>query len=312
MIARHVRSAAFLLLLALAARAPATASAQESRAVRRTVPMTDMIRRAFAAGTRDSTGAPGPDYWQTRVDYSIDATLDPTTSVLTGTETVTLHNDGDQEMPAIVLRLDQNIFRGESPRAAPSVPSEITEGMVLSDMSVDGEAVDLNPDPSSLRGRRGGPPTVERPTLLGGTSTSATVLLPRPVAAGSTATLEVAWHFKMAGGEGGRGHRMTARWADSLYQATQWFPRVAAFDDLDGWDTELYLGPSEFHHDFGRFDVRLTVPGGWLVGATGVLQNPEEVLTATARERLSHVLESDETRTIVGEDEEGPGRATAA
>jgi hypothetical protein len=305
------RSIVVLTLLAGAASVPGIASAQSTRAVRRTIPMTDMIQRAFAAGTRDSTGAPGRNYWQTRVDYSIDARLEPSTSMLSGTETATIHNDGDQEMPAIVMRLDQNIFRGESPRAYPTVPSENTDGMVIGSMSVDGQEVDLNPDMASLRGRRGGMPSVARPTLVNGTQTSAIIVLPKPIPAKSTVELKVAWRFKMAGGEGGRGHRMTARWADTLYQATQWYPRVAVFDDLNGWDTELYLGPSEFYNNFGRFDVRLNVPAGWLVGATGVLQNPGEVLTSTARERLTHVLDSDATRTIVGADEEGPGKATA-
>lgn len=104
---------------------------------------------------------------------------------------------------------------------------------------------------------------------------------------------------------------MTQRWADTLFQPTQWFPRVAKFDDLRGWDSNVYLGPAEFYNNFGRFDVRIDVPAGWIVSGTGVLQNPEEVLTATARERLSRVLESDETVTIVGADEVGPGKATA-
>jgi hypothetical protein len=291
---------------------PSSASGQSTRAVRRTIPMTDMIRRAFAEGTRDSTGAPGPNYWQTRVDYSIDAALDPTTSTLTGSETATIHNDGPDEMPAIVMRLNQNIFRGDAPRAYPSVPAENTAGMVLTRASVDGQEVDLHPEMRDLRRRRGGMPSVSQPTLLNGTQTVAAILLPKPIPGRSTATLRVEWHYHLPGGPDGRGHRMTARWADSLYQVTQWFPRVAVFDDLNGWDTDLYLGPSEFYHDFGRFDVRLTVPAGWLVGATGVLQNPEEVLTPTVRERLSHVLDSDATRTIVGPDETGPGRATAA
>jgi hypothetical protein len=110
----------------------------------------------------------------------------------------------------------------------------------------------------------------------------------------------------------GSGHRMTMRWGDTLYQPTQWYPRVAVYDDLRGWDTELYLGPSEFYNNFGRFDVRIDVPAGWIVSGTGVLQNPEQVLTSTARERLSRVLSSDEVTMIVGPDEVGPGRATAA
>ncbi|OYV62768.1 MAG: aminopeptidase, partial [Gemmatimonadetes bacterium 21-71-4] len=110
-----------------------------------------------------------------------------------------------------------------------------------------------------------------------------------------------------------RGVRLGA-WGDSLYQVGQWYPRVAVFDDLreGGWDTEPYLGTSEFYNNFGHFDVKLTLPAGWLVGATGVLQNPGEVLTAAERERLSHVLDTDTTLRILGPGEFGPGKATAA
>jgi len=114
------------------------------------------------------------------------------------------------------------------------------------------------------------------------------------------ARVEIAWHTKLPGGPDGRGHRMTQRIGDTLFQPTQWYPRVAKYDDLRGWDTSLYLGPAEFYNNFGRFDVRLDVPGGWIVSGTGVLQNPREVLTDTARERLTHVLESNEVITIVG------------
>ena len=84
------------------------------------------------------------------------------------------------------------------------------------------------------------------------------------------------------------------------------------YDDLRGWDTDPYLGPSEFYNHFGHFDVTIDVPAGWVVGATGVLQNPEQVLTPAVRERLSHVLESDSTRIIVGPADFGPGKATVA
>ena len=105
---------------------------------------------------------------------------------------------------------------------------------------------------------------------------------------------------------------MTQRFDDRLFQPTQWFPRLAKYDDLRGWDTSLYLGPSEFYNNFGRFNVRIDVPAGWIVSGTGVLQNPQDVLTARARERLATVLASDEVITIVGDDEVGPGQATAA
>ncbi len=292
---------------------PAMAVAQASagppdRAVRRDIPLTNAIRRAFEAGTRDSTGLPGASYWQLRTDYSIDARLDPGTQTITGEQTVVIHNTSDQEMSSILLRLDHNIFRATVPRGS-SVPAETTEGMVVTRLSVNDEAVDLDAEPPAFR-RQGQTPSA-RLAAMGMDQTLARITLATPVAPNQTATLEMEWHTKLPGGPGGRGHRMTQRWGDTLFQPTQWFPRVAKFDDLRGWDTNVYLGPAEFYNNFGRFDVRLDVPAGWIVSGTGVLQNPEEVLTATARERLSRVLESDATVTIVGPDEVGPGRATA-
>jgi len=96
------------------------------RAIRRDVPLTNSIRRAYKAGTRDQSGRPGPNYWQLQTDYTIEAKLDPATDTITGTETVTVHNNSPQELTEIVLRLDHNIFRGLVPRGT-SVPAENTE-----------------------------------------------------------------------------------------------------------------------------------------------------------------------------------------
>ncbi|HYN08913.1 MAG TPA: M1 family metallopeptidase [Vicinamibacterales bacterium] len=278
------------------------------RAIRRDVPLTNAIRRAFDAGTRDLSGRPGSNYWQLQTDYTINARLDPATQTITGTETITLHNNSPQPMPEILLRLDHNIYRGLVPRGG-SIPAENTEGMVLTRLSVNGEAVDLAAAPAG-GGRGAG--AARRMSVSGLDQTLARVALGTPVAPRSTAKIEIAWRTKLPGGPNGRGHRMTQRFDDTLFQPTQWFPRVAKYDDLRGWDTNIYLGPAEFYNNFGRFDVRIDVPAGWIVSGTGVLQNPQDVLTAKARERLTHVLESDAVITIVGPDEVGPGQSTAA
>jgi hypothetical protein len=284
------------------AQAPAAAGTRSwqsevPRAIRRDVPLTNAIRRAYDAGTRTPDGRPGPNYWQLQVDYAIRARLDPATHTITGTETVTLHNTSPDALDEIYLRLDHNIFRGLAPRGF-STPAEITEGMVVTALSVNGQVVDLAATTGGL-------------TVSGLDRTLARIALGTPVPARSRATLDIAWHTKLPGGPAGRGHRMTQRWDDTLFQPTQWFPRVAKYDDLRGWDTQPYLGPAEFYNNFGRFDVRIDVPAGWIVSGTGVLQNPEAVLTARARERLARVLDSDEVITIVGPDEVGPGRSTA-
>jgi peptidase M1-like protein len=279
------------------------------RAVRRDIPITNAIRRAYAAGTRDSTGKPGRNYWQLWTEYAINARLDPPSHMLSGRETIVLRNASDSALSSIQMRLDQNILRATVQRGA-SIPSETTDGFTITKLTVNGQPVDVNPPAFGGRGRGGAAPT--QTFLSGGTTTTARINLTSPIAAKASATLDIEWTFKLASGTTGAGHRMTAAWGDSVFQVTQWYPRVAVYDDLRGWDTDPYLGPSEFYNNFGRFDVRLDVPAGWIVGATGVLQNPNEVLTPTARQRLSHVLESDSTRVIVGPNEFGPGNATAA
>jgi hypothetical protein len=290
----------------------AAQTADAPRAIRRDVPMTSAIRRAFEAGTRNRTGRPGQNYWQLQTDYVINARLDPPTHTITGSETITIHNTSPEPLEEIVLRLDHNIYRPLAPRII-SVPAENTDGMVVSRIAVNGEAVDVSAaEPRGGRGGRGrGGDAPGRLAASGLHQTAAMIRLATPIAARSTATLEIAWRTKLPGGPEGRGHRMTQRWDDTLFQPTQWFPRVAKYDDLRGWDTNVYLGPAEFYNNFGRFDVRIDVPGGWIVSGTGVLQNPQEVLTLTARERLSRVLDSDDVITIVGPEEIGPGKATA-
>jgi len=314
----RIRSSVALGLLSAAAAWPARAqtvrpTALPERAVRRDIPMTNAIRRAFAAGTRDSSGRPGRNYAQLRTDYTINASLDPATSRITGRETVVLHNNTADSLPTIVMRLDQNMFLFNVPRAAPWVPSEETDGFAITRITVDGQPVSLTP-PAFGRGGgrgRGAAPAPTENFTAGIRTTRATIYLTRPVPAHGRATLDVEWSHKVPGGPGGVAHRMTQRWGDTLYQPTQWYPRVAVYDDLRGWDPELYLGPSEFYNNFGRFDVSIDVPGGWIVGGTGVLQNPQQVLTAAAREHLTHVLQSDDVTTIVGPGEVGPGAATA-
>ncbi|SIO08017.1 M1 family metallopeptidase [Algoriphagus halophilus] len=274
----------------------------QTRVIRQDVPMTNSIRKAFAEGTRDFSGTPGPNYWQLETDFTIQASLDPSTQTITGSEKILVHNNSKDDLNQIVLRLDHNIFRADVPRGF-STPAEQTEGMIVTRLQVNGDVVDLNAAPS----RRNESPQLR---VSGLTRTVAVITLEEPIKAGMTAELEIDWNTKLPGGPNGRGHRMTQRFDSTLFQPTQWFPRLAKYDDLRGWETNDYLGPAEFFNNFGKFDVSLTVPAGWIVSGTGVLQNPEEVLTPKAIQQLSKVLESDEEITIVGEEERGPGKST--
>ncbi len=308
---KNLRLAAALLLIPVGAQAQAAPGAPE-RAIRRDIPLTNMIRRAMTAGTRDSTGRPGRNYWQLWADYRIDARLDPATSRVTGRETIVVKNNSDSAWRTITMRLDQNIYAANVPKAE-TMP-EITDGMRVTKLSVNGQAADLIEGGGGCLGafRQGAPPaplTAPRATGMG--LTSACIGLPTPVPAHGSVTLDVEWNFKVPRVEGQRGLRM-GTWGDTLYQVAQWYPRVAVYDDLRGWDTDPYLGPTEFYNNYGRFDVKIDVPAGWIVGSSGILQNPQDVLTPPVREKLTHVLESDSTRNIVSAAERGAGVATAA
>src|SRR6267378_4667551 len=179
------------------------------RAVRRDIPATNMIRRAFAAGTRDSTGRPGRNYWQLWTDYRINARLDTVTSRISGHETIVLHNNSDSVLNRIVMRLDQNIFAPNVPRDD-QVP-EITDGMKITKLSVDGQAADLNEGAVGCLGpfRPDGspPPPLQRPRATELGLTSACVGLSKPIPAKASATIEVDWNFKVPGVDAGRGYR---------------------------------------------------------------------------------------------------------
>jgi hypothetical protein len=114
------------------------------------------------------------------------------------------------------------------------------------------------------------------------------VELPRPLAPNLSITFDIAWHFPIPPYGGGRMGRVGSQ----FYELGQWYPRMAVYDDVQGWDTLPFLGAGEFHLEFGDFDVTLTVPAGFQVTATGWLQNPSNVRTPQERARLARAFTS--------------------
>lgn len=267
------------------------AAAWPERAVRRDLPLSPAMKRAYAMGTRDSSGAPGRRYFQQKVDYKIDASLNPATNEIRGRETITLHNTTPDTLKTVVMRLYQNYF---SPRVERNdYITDITDGVTIENLTVNGATISLsNNKQYALRER------------------IATITPPSPILPGATATIETAWHFTMPAVDTTvRGQRM-GRYGNYLYQVAQWYPQIAMYDELRGWDTDQYLGNAEFNNQFGSFDVRITAPGGWLLGATGELKNPEQVYSRRTRDRLRLAMEQDSTVIVVDANERGEG-ATA-
>ena len=171
--------------------------ALQKRAIRRNIPLTNSIQKAYRSGTRDTSGRPGPNYWQLKTDYSINASLNPETQTITGSETIALHNNSADKLDRIVLRLDHNIYRPRVPRGF-SVPAETTEGMVVTRIKINGTEIDLKASPPR-QSNQGQQQKIEKSFVIGLDQTVATVVLAEPIEARSVATIEIDWQYKIAG-----------------------------------------------------------------------------------------------------------------
>jgi hypothetical protein len=276
------------VLLALAASSQARAQAPVGAPPGSTSANSYDPRAAFAPLTmpdpvnryRSASGAPGPDYWQNRADYVIAAKLDPATKTLTGTVTITYTNNSPDALDALWLQLDQNAYRADARSVTSSarVHTQFTDGDVLDKVEIasGGKFVAATYLVSDTRLRVGLP----------------TALPPK----GGKTKLRIAYHYTVPGTFGGR-----TQWVDTkdgaLYEIAQWYPRMAVYDDVRGWDPLPYLG-NEFYLDDGHFDYAVTVPSDMIVAGSGALTNPDEVLTPTEKTRLAAARASDKTVTI--------------
>ncbi|MBB2756773.1 UNVERIFIED_ORG: hypothetical protein GGR68_000871 [Xanthomonas campestris] len=229
---------------------------------------------------RSGSGVPGPLFWQNRADYTLNASIDPATHTLTGEAAIHYTNRSPDTLDVLWLQLDQNIYRADA-RAASSRPSrrtQFTDGMQIASVEIDDG------------GHR-------QPAHFVVDDTRMRVDLPQPLAGqGKALTVHVRYRYTIPGTWGGR-TAVSASKQGEIYEIAQWYPRMAVYDDLRGWDTQPYLG-SEFYLEYGDFDYAVTVPEGFLVAGSGALTNPAEVLSRSEQQRLQQARSSDRTVLI--------------
>src|ERR1017187_6546501 len=229
---------------------------------------------------RSADGTPGPDYWQNSADYVIRASIDPATQLLAANEVIAYTNNSPSALDYLWIQLDQNIYRSAARAryANGRLSKTFTEGFVL-------ESVEIE-----RQGR-----AVRADTLVADTRLQ--IRLDHALAPhGGKLNVRIRYHYTVPGEFGGRTAHASSRNGE-IYDIAQWYPRMAVFDDLRGWDTLPYLG-SEFYLEYGDFDYFVTVPWDMLVAASGELQNPQEVLTGLERARLEQARNSDQTVMI--------------
>src|SRR5437667_3082982 len=244
---------------------------------------------------REGAGTPGPRYWQQRADYTIRATLDTATHTIAGSETLRYANNSPDTLHYLWLQLDQKIYKANS-RGASLNPT---------DARFAGRGFEGGYTIQYVRAvRRLGQASGRIPLATTDNGTMRRVDLDRPLAPGGRAELELGYRFEVPehGSDRMGREQFPGGW---LYEVAQWYPRVAVYDDVRGWNTEQYLGQGEFYLEYGDFDVSITVPSSFVVAATGTLTNAVEVLTAGQRARLARAVRSDTTVAIITKAEVG-------
>ncbi len=233
---------------------------------------------------RTASGSPGPAYWQQRADYTIDVEINDETQVLSGKESITYFNNSPETLTYLWVQLDQNINASENSLAK-------TRSTSLRD-SV---AARFIAGPLGLYDYRGGY-TISKVMDASGKPLSHTINntmmridLTEPLKTGEQVTFSIEWSYTindMMKVSGRSGMEYFPDDGNYIYFIAQWFPRMCVFDDYEGWQNKQFLGAGEFALAFGNYKVRITVPSDHIVGATGWLQNPKEVMTKEQLERF--------------------------
>ena len=246
---------------------------------------------------RTASGAPGPDYWQQQVDYDIDATLDTDTHSLIGMEHIRYHNNSPDTLDYLWVQLDQNRFRPDSKGKLSQPAPDLSEGMSFDNLRshLGKEQFPGGFTITAVLDEQGEPlPHVVMDTMM-------RIDLAKPLPPGEILTFSIDWTHRIVPGDEFRARSGYEIFDDgrTVYQIAQWFPRMAAYTDYDGWQTRPFLGRGEFTLEFGEYDVALTVPDNHIVASTGSLVNPDEVLTEIQRERLETARTSERPVMIV-------------
>ena len=248
------------------------------------------IKPLYENDTRSMDGKPGPNYWQNHSNYKIEVEVVPEKRLIKGIAKITYFNDSPDTLNQMVIRLYPDIFKKGQIRDFNLDPADINDGMRITRLKIDEQELnEVQIDTSDLR-----------------KGTNLIINLDKAINPSLQAQMYVEWHFTTSIH---KNVRMGA-YDSTSFMIAFWYPQIAVYDDVDGWDRYDYTGLQEFYNDFNNYEVGITVPKDFLVWATGELENAGDVLTKSYYKKYIKALNSDEVISIVNEQDLESGQIT--
>ena len=227
---------------------------------------------------RTASGSPGKDYWQQRADYDIKVELDDINKKITGTETITYFNNSPDELPYLWIQLDQNVFE-KNAASKTGDTGEIKTGISSRTFNDLTDTRDYGYKITAVKDVKGNP---IRHTI---NQTMMRIDLPTPVKSGGSVSFNIEWNYLITEYLSRSGYEFFAKDGNANYFIAHWFPRMAVYNDVYGWQHKQFLGQGEFTLNFGNYKVAITAPNDMVVGAGGELLNPNQVMSSTQLKR---------------------------
>jgi hypothetical protein len=238
------------------------------------LPVARNIQAAYTKGSRSENGGPGKNYWQNTASYDLHINFDPATRFLSGTETIDYVNNSPDTLKQIVFKLYPNLYKKGTPRTMPVKAQDLTDGVAINSFLINNNPVDT----SKLQ--------------INGTNM---IVRNARVLPSQSTEFSISWSYTLNKGS----HIRTGEIDPGADFVAYFFPRIAVYDDIDGWNTYAYNGTQEFYNDFCHFKAAITVPNQEVVWATGNLDNAPEVLSNKSYQRLQQAEKTDAVTTII-------------
>jgi hypothetical protein len=238
------------------------------------LPVPTNIKATYDKGTRSPDGKPGKNYWQNTADYDLKINFDPATRLLTGSEEITYINNSPDSLRLVYFKLYPNLYQKGSVKSMSIKAEDEINGVKISSLSINNNKID------STR--------IE----IDGTNM---IVNGFPIASEQTAHFSLSWSYTL----NKTSHIRTGEIDPGADFVAYFFPRIAVYDDIDGWNTYPYNGRQEFYNDFCHFKAAITVPSNQVLWATGNLLNAKDVLNEKIYQRVQQAEKNDATITIV-------------